>query len=107
VALVPVVPGKRGRVRPAKRLEELGLALETDPKRVRAQLGERKHLSGDLEDRGLGAKRKRLLGAGEREALIARLGGIHRPMLDSSTTAMLHPGFVGAFEPVNAPAAPG
>jgi hypothetical protein len=35
-------------MRPAQRLGELGLALETNPKRVRAQPGERKHLPATL-----------------------------------------------------------
>src|SRR2546421_8318280 len=69
-------------MRPAQRLGELGLALETDPKRVRAELGKSKHLSADLEHRGLGAERKRLLGSGKREAVIAKLGGVHRPNVD-------------------------
>src|SRR4029450_3496177 len=84
VTLVQVVSGKHGLVRPAQSLGELGLALEADPKRVRAQLGERKHLSGDLEHRGPGAEGKGLLGARERKALIAKLGGIHRPNADWS-----------------------
>jgi hypothetical protein len=33
-------------------------------------------LSGDLEDRSVGTKRKRLLGAGERKAVVAKLGGV-------------------------------
>ncbi len=43
-------------------------------------------------------ERKGLLGTGEREALIAKLGGIYRPNVDWST-AMIHPGFVGGFAP--------
>ena len=64
VALVEVVSGKHRRVRPAQRLGERGLALEADPKRVRAELRQGEHLPGDLEHRGLGAERKRLLGSG-------------------------------------------
>jgi hypothetical protein len=86
VPLVEVVSGKHRRVRAAQRLGELGLALEADPKRLRTELGEGKHPSGDLEHRGLGAEGKRLFGSREREAAIAQLGGIHRPDGDWPTT---------------------
>src|SRR5262249_57827463 len=79
MTLVQVVAGKHRVVRRPQCLGELGLALEVDPKRVGAELGEGEHLSGDLEHRGLGAERKRLLGSGKREAAVAKLGGVHPP----------------------------
>jgi hypothetical protein len=68
----------------------LGLTLEADPKRLRVELREGKHLSGDLEHRGLGAERKRLLGSGKRETVIAKLCGIHRPNDDWSISSAVN-----------------
>src|SRR6266498_5956001 len=77
MTLVEVVSGQHRRMHAAQRLGELRLALQADPKRVGAELGEGKHLSGDLEHRGLGTERKSLLGSGKREAIAAKLGGLH------------------------------
>jgi hypothetical protein len=82
VALIEVISGKDCRVRQAQFLGEVGLALEADPKRVGAELGQGKHLSVDLEHRGLGAERKRFLGSAKRQTVIAKLRGIHRPDVD-------------------------
>src|SRR3954464_16029714 len=68
-------------MRPAQRLGEHRLVLEADAKRFRAEPSQRKHLSGDLEHRRLGAKRKRLLRSPKREAVIAKLRGVHLPNL--------------------------
>jgi Cupin domain len=57
------------------------------PSSGRSRRQTRKHLSGDLEYRGLGAERKRLLGPGEREAISAKRSGIHRPTDERSTAA--------------------
>src|SRR5262249_7044702 len=77
MALGEVVAGDHRRVRLAQRLRKLGFALEADAERVGAELGEGEHLAGDLEHRRVGAERKRLLGAPEGEAVIAKLCGIH------------------------------
>jgi hypothetical protein len=87
MALVEVVAGKHRRVRAAQRLGELGLTLEADPQRVCAELGEGEHLSRDLEHRGVGAERERLRRSGKREAVIAKLGGIHRRELADATVS--------------------
>src|SRR5213080_546510 len=76
-----MVSGKHRRMRPAQRLGEHRLALEADAKRFRTEPRQRKHLSGDLEHRRLGAKRKRLLRSPKREAVIAKLRGVHLPNL--------------------------
>jgi hypothetical protein len=56
VALVEVVSGKHRGVRPAQSLGELGLTLEADPKRVRAELGERSILPPTLNTEVSGPK---------------------------------------------------
>src|SRR4051794_40471852 len=76
--LVEVVAGHHRRIRPAQRVDELRVALETDPQGVRAELGHCKHLSADLEHRRPGAEGERLLGSGEGEAAIAKLRRFHR-----------------------------
>jgi hypothetical protein len=58
---------------------ELRRAFDADAWGLRGELGEGEHLSGDLEHGGLGAEWKRLLRSGEREAVIAKRRGPHRP----------------------------
>src|SRR5207247_7707688 len=70
VPLVQVIAGEHRRVCLAELLRELRFALEADPQRAPAKLGQGEHLASDLEHRCLRAKGKGLLRSRKREAVL-------------------------------------